>query len=197
VYIEREATTHNFVFQQNIISDELDYQRRDDVKLSAVCNSLNTKAGKTNKKGQTKQVKERLSVLVYADPLTGNFKYIVKQKDKEFPENTEGERRTLFFPNISSAKELAELGARELRKFFYTGFKGSFTTFGIPYVKQGDNVRIKDRILPDRDGAYKVKGVKYSGGVGGLKQVIQLHYKLVEVNGKVQEDPSPAIVIQA
>jgi len=197
VYIESEANTHNFIFQQNIISDELDFQRRDDVKLSAVCNSINTVDGGTNKQGETKTKQERLSVLVYSDAISGNFKYIVKKKGEDFPANEEGERRTLFYPNVKTAQELAQLGADELQKFFYTGFKGSFTTFGIPYVKQGDNVRIKDPVLPDRNGLYKVKSVNYTGGVKGTRQKITVHYKMVEVNGQVQPISPPAIVTPA
>jgi len=197
VYIESEANTHNFIFQQNIISDELDFQRRDDVKLSAVCNSINTVDGGTNKQGETKTKQERLSVLVYSDAMSGNFKYIVKKKGEDFPANEEGERRTLFYPNVKTAQELAQLGADELQKFFYTGFKGSFTTFGIPYVNQGDNVRIKDPVLPDRNGLYKVKSVNYSGGVKGTRQKITVHYKMVEVNGQVQPISPPAIVTPA
>ena len=178
VYIESEAVENTFVFQKNIISDELDYKRKDDIKLSAVCNSINVQTtGKTNKAGQAKTSNVKLSVLVYSDA-QGNFKYIEKKKDIDFPANTEGERRTLFFPNITSAKELADRGIEELKKYYYTGFKGKFTTFAHPFVKMGDNVTIQDQLLPDRNGKYKVRAVYYSGGVNGHRQVIELDYKL-------------------
>jgi hypothetical protein len=69
-----------------------------------------------------------------------------------------------------------ELGKNELKKFYYTGFRGKFTAFAVPYVRQGDNVILFDRILPERNGKYKVKGVNYSGGVSGHRQEIILHY---------------------
>lgn len=178
VYIESDAVTHNFAFQHNIISDQLDFQRKDDIKLSAVVNSINTVEGGTNKKGETKTKQERLSVLVYTDN-EGNFKYIKKKKDEDFPANEEGERRTLFYPNVKSEKELFDKGVAELKKYYYTGFKGNFTTFAIPYVRQGDNVNISDALMPDRNGKYKVKGVKYSGGVNGHRQIIELDYKFI------------------
>lgn len=177
VYIDSEAKTNTFEFQKNIISDQLIFQRKDDVILSAVVNSVNTIDAGTNKKGQAKTKQDRLSVLVYVDP-SGNFKYEVKKEGVDFPANFEGERRTLFFPNVKSAAELAQKGIDELKKYYYTGFKGSFTTFIIPYVKQGDNVLIKDRIMPDRDGKYKVRSVKYTGGVAGHQQIITLDYKI-------------------
>jgi len=185
VYIESEAVTHNFTFQKNIISDQLEFQRKDDVKLSAVCNSIKLVEGKTNKKGQTKIKEERVQVLVFTDE-KGKFRYTEKKKDQDFPPNEEGERRTLFFLDTPDPKTLAQLGANELIKYYYTGLKGSFTTFGIPYVKQGDNVQIKDPVLPDRDGIYKVKGVTYSGGINGHRQTIQIHYKMIDDNGKAK-----------
>jgi len=178
VYVDSEAAEHTFEFQNNIISDELTFQRKDDVILSAVVNSVNTVDAGTNKKGQTKTKQERLSVLVYVDKATGAFKSQTKQEGVDFPANVEGERRTLFFPNVKDAATLTQKGIDELKKYYYTGFKGSFTTFIIPYVKQGDNVRLKDRIMPDRNGLYKVRSVKYSGGVTGHRQLITLDYKI-------------------
>ena len=178
VYIESEAKTFTFEFQKNIISDELVFQRKDDVKLSAICESVNTVDNGTNKKGQTKTKEERLTVLVYFDK-NGVAQYKEKKKGEDLPENVEGERRKLFYPNVKSAKELFEKGKAELEKYYYTGFKGKFTTFAIPYVQMGDNVIIKDRLMPDRDGKYKVKSVTYTGGVNGHRQIIELHYKMI------------------
>jgi len=179
VYLESDnvgKTVWEFIFQQNIISDDLEFKRIDDIILSAVCHSMNTKDGSTNKQGKTKTKQERLSVLVYIKG--GKFQYIEKKEGVEFPANEEGERRTLFFPNITSAKELADKGIDELKKYYYQGFRGKFTTFGIPYVNQGDNIIIRDRLMPDRDGKYKVRGVNYSGGINGHRQEIILDYKL-------------------
>lgn len=181
VYLESDNVgkpTYEFIFQQNIISDELQFKRIDDVVLSAVCHTMITKTGAANKKGKTKTKQERLSILIYMDKKSGQFKYIEKKQGVDFPANLEGERRTLFFPNITSAKDLFELGKKELVKYYYEGFRGKFTTFGIPYVRQGDNIIIRDRLLPDRNGKYKVRGVTYKGGVNGHRQEIILDYKL-------------------
>jgi hypothetical protein len=40
----------------------------------------------------------------------------------------------------------------------------------------GDNVQLIDPILPERNGNYKVKSVKYSGGVKGLRQEVEIDY---------------------
>lgn len=179
VYIDSEAIDHTFIFQQNIISDDLMYKRKDDVVLSAVCISkFEDFTGKKTKDGQAKTKKEQLEILIYWDKPTQKFKYIKKKKGESLPAAVEGERRTLNYINITSENELFNKGVETLQKYFYTGFKGKFVTFGIPYVKQGDNVIIKDKILPERDGKYKVKGVNYSGGTGGHRQEIILDYKI-------------------
>ena len=180
VYLEQDnvgKTVWEFVFQQNIIEDELEFKRVDDIILSAVCNSITTEQGAENKQGKTKTKQKRLSVLVYMDK-NKNFQYVEKKEGVDFPANVEGERRTLFFPNVTSAKDLFDLGVAELKKYYYTGFRGKFTTFGIPYLRQGDNIIIRDRLMPDRDGKYKVRGVTYRGGVNGHRQDIILDYKL-------------------
>ena len=43
----------------------------------------------------------------------------------------------------------------KLDQYHYEGFRGSFTTFGIPYVRLGDNIDILDAVLPERNGRYK------------------------------------------
>lgn len=179
IYIESEAKERTFVFQQNIISDELAYKRKDDIILSAVCISrFETFSGGTTKDGQQKTKNDRLEILVYWDTKLQDWRYAKKTKDKPLPANVEGERRTLNYINIKSEKELFEKGVENLKKYFYTGFKGKFTTFAIPYVKQGDNVIIKDPVLPERNGKYKVRGVEYTGGINGHRQTIMLDYKI-------------------
>jgi hypothetical protein len=177
VYIEDEAVTNTFSFQQNIIEDDLEYMRKDDIQLSATAYSINRfEKGGLTKNGHKKTGSERLTVWVaYRN---GKLISEVKKKDQEFPVTERGESRTLYFWNVKDAKDLIDLAANELKKYYYTGLKGKFTTFGLPYVKQGDNVKLLDRILPERNGTYKVKSVEYSGGTGGLRQVIELDFKI-------------------
>jgi hypothetical protein len=175
-----------FVFQQNIISDELTYSRKDDIKLSAVCESINTVfTGKTNKAGAQKTKQERLQVLVYMGA-DGRFKWTKKKKGVDFPANQEGERRGLNFSNITDPQKLANAGTAELAKYYYNGFRGKFTTFAIPNIKLGDYIALEDRVLPDRNGFYVVKAVERSGGVGGGRQVIELAYALIKKDGKLE-----------
>jgi hypothetical protein len=180
VYIESEAKKHTFTFQHTIISDELDYRRKDDLVLSCVAsNKIEEETGKFTKSGEPKTKCNRLEVLVTFQNGSSEPTVFIKTKGEDYPPNTGGERMTLPFPGAKSIKELIQLATDELRKFYYTGFKGKFTTFGIPFVKMGDNVQLIDPILPERNGLYKVKGVEYSGGMGGLRQKIELHYRIL------------------
>lgn len=158
VYFPSDREVKRFSFQKNIISDDLEFRRVEDIKLGAKCYSINKKELiTTNKNGKQKTKNERLETFV-------------GEKD--------GELRTLYFWDVKTEKELKELGNRELRKFYYTGFFGRFETFGLPKVKHGDEVVIEDNILPERNGSYLVKGVKTTFGQSGFRQEVELHLKL-------------------
>lgn len=179
VYLDANPATKKFVFQKNIISDDLMYKRKDDVVLSAVVISkFEDFTGQTTKDGQQKTKRQQIELLVYWNIKKNDWDYIEKTKTTDIPTNTEGERSTLTYLNITDKTELFNKGVEWLKKYYYSGFKGKFTTFGIPFVKQGDNVIIEDQILPERNGKYKVRGVEYSGGVDGQRQTIILDYKV-------------------
>jgi hypothetical protein len=179
IYIESEAVTNTFIFQHTIISDELEYSRKDDLVLSIdASNKIEEETGETTKDGNPKTKCTRLEVLVTLQNGSNEPIFNVKQKGIDFPANNGGERRTMTYPNAKTIQDLITAATAELTKYYYTGFRGKFTTFGIPYVKHGDNAVLIDDILPERNGTYKVKGVEYTGGVNGLRQVIELDYKL-------------------
>lgn len=178
IYIEDEAQTQYFRFQENIISDDMEYRRKDDIVLSVLAhNTLTVDAGGICKDGSRKTKRRRLSVLVTIK--NGNRQPdIVIEPGTPVPENIEGERTTYFDPGAKTVTELGNNAYEHLKKFYYDGFRGSFETFGIPYVQQGDNADIKDAILPERDGLYKIKKVEYSGGVNGMRQIVHLDYRI-------------------
>lgn len=177
IYIPGEGIAQNFFFQQNIVEDELEYVRKDDITLSAVAHNTITEAtGVLTKSGQAKTKRVRLEVLV---TLRNGIKTIRKINHGDVvPPNNEGERRTLFYPGATTVQQLADLAFAEIQKYYYTGLRGTFTSFGIPFVRQGDIANIQDPILPERNGQYMIKEVEYSGGVEGMRQKIHLDYKI-------------------
>lgn len=184
IYIEEEAQTQIFGFQENIIEDNLEYSRKEDIVLSAKAFNTITESGGVCKDGSVKTKKVRLEVLVtmIQNPISTKERdqYIlkVKNKDETLPENTEGERRTFHFPDANTAEQLGKMAYEKLKYYYYTGFKGTFTTFGLPFMAQGDNAQIRDKKLPERNGTYRIKGVDYKGGVGGLRQILHIDFKL-------------------
>ncbi len=170
---------NTFTFQENIISDNLEYARRDDIVLSCLAsNTVESKTGQTTKDGHPKTQKTKLSLLVTYKKGTDVPEYLPIKDGQEIPQDQTGERHDFFFPGAKTMKDLEDLATPQLRKYYYTGLRGTFTTFGLPYVKHGDAISLIDNVLPERNGTYMVRGVKYTGGTGGLRQEIELDFKL-------------------
>lgn len=181
VYIEKEAQTQTFKFQLNIISDELEYQRKDDIVLSCVAYSINSvPQTTTTKDGYSKTKKRRLEAFVsfkngkvFTQVTTGT-----NAEKIDLTEGEGGERHTFHFLNATDPNQLLILAQQKLSQYYYDGFKGKFTTFGVPFVRQGDNAKILDPVLPERNGLYKIRSVKYTLGMNGNRQEIELDYRI-------------------
>jgi hypothetical protein len=89
----------------------------------------------------------------------------------------DGEKRTFHYYDISvsEAKKMLE---GEMERLRYTGYRGSFVTFGKPDIRHGDVVEITDPIYPERAGRYLVKSVKTTFGQGGYRQFCELESKI-------------------
>ena len=177
IYFDDIANSKTFQFQETIISSDLVYSRKDDIVVSCVAsNHIEQNTGSKTKDGANKTKKVRLEVLV---TLKNNIVItrVIKKGDKP-EENTDGQRMTFPFPEAKTIDELIKLATVQLKRYYYDGFKGSFTTFGTPYVQFGDNANIVNDVLPEQNGIYKIKAVEYTGGVDGTRQKIILDYKL-------------------
>jgi len=144
-----------FEFQSNIIDDSLDYSRIDDITLGANAISVNkVELTGTNADGKSKTKSKRLEAFVGKKG---------------------GEVRTLYFFDVTSEAELKKMGEERLRRFYYEGYRGKFTTFGEPFVKHGDIIKLRDKVLPEREGEYFVKSVNRKFGVSdGYRQEIEI-----------------------
>jgi len=177
VYDESKANTHVFKFQENIISDELQYKRKEDMVLSILAsNHIEEETGQTTKDGHAKTKKKRIEVLLTLENDSDKPREFHKPAGGDYPPNSGGERMTMQYPMAKNMAELVNLATQELKKYYYSGFKGKFTTFGIPFVKTGDNIKIIDPVLKERNGTYKCKSVNYTCGMNGIRQEIQLDY---------------------
>jgi hypothetical protein len=168
-YNYTDSNDETFKFTHNIIEDDLEYRRKDDLNIGVKAYSIkDEQQSETRQDGTKKTKKKRLEVFVTKD-------------GKVSEEGFEGEKRTLYFFDVKTEDELVTLAKEQLSKLHYEGFYGSFLTFGMPFIKHGDNVKIIDPVLPERNGIYKAKGVNYTFGQGGYRQKIQLHIKTSEI----------------
>jgi hypothetical protein len=149
-----------FQFQQNIISDDLEYGRLDDVSIGIKAYSINQAVVGSKKK------KKRIEVFI-------------TNKGETAEAGFEGEKRTVPFIGIPTKEELIKAATPMLNRLYYEGFFGSFDTFGFPFVRHGDHAIIRDSVLPERNGTYKIKAVTYDFGTEtGYRQKIDIDMRV-------------------
>jgi hypothetical protein len=160
------SSYNSFNFQKNIISDELHYSLKSDVKVAAICYSVSSAAGQnqtTNKMGATQLFTSRF------------------QTTAGVPENADPndcEYYNFYFKDVADEGTLKTQGQVYLNRYQYDGFRGKFTTFGLPFVEHGNIISITDSLMPERNGDYMVKGVHYTYSVNaGMRQEIELHFR--------------------
>lgn len=181
-----KSTEAVFNFQKNIIEDDLNYTNKDDVKMSCIAsNTIEESTGGTTQDGAPKTKKKTLRALIEftekgTKVASDGTRYNVKDVSSgSVPTAEEGERYDYFFLGATTIDELGRLGAEQLLRAYYTGFRGTFTTFGAPFMRIGDIANLQDSVLPERNGRYEINGVTYScSSDGGLRQVIDIATKL-------------------
>ncbi len=148
-----EGAEAYFHFQQNVVDSDLSYKRKDDVRLKAKVVAIHPNGKRTTMPGPN-------------DPAIG---------DKD------GEERTVFLrlgredhPDTYDKDRLRGMAERELAKFKYDGYRGSFTTFGAPYLVHSGVADLEDGKYPERSGRYLVDSVKVSFGPAGFRREIEL-----------------------
>lgn len=185
-YFEDLWDNGTLIASANIFDNcDLEYSNKEDVVLSAIVHcKTKKKTGRTTKDGANVTKLERIKIMVYWDIVSGEFKYVdLSEPGAVIPHNPDGgERHDFPYPVDINATppsliSLFNYGVEHLKKYYYTGFRGSFTTFGFPFIDWNFNVNLISPIYPDRDGQYKVKKVIKRGG-DGLEQQIFLDFKI-------------------
>jgi hypothetical protein len=155
---------NTFNFQKNIISDDLQYSLKNDVNVGAVCYSVNSKQLTTsNKMGGTQYNTSRLQTTVGVQTNTNSDNY---------------EYYTFYFKDQQNETDLQAQGNTYLSRYQYDGFRGKFTTFGLPFIQHGNIITLSDNLFPEHNGNYMVKGVHFSFSIdNGIRQEIELHFR--------------------
>lgn len=91
---------------------------------------------------------------------------------------TDGQLRTIQLPvglNESEARKIAE---ERMKLYTFDGYEGTLTTFGQPYVRHSDNIKIIDDLYSDREGIYRIDTVKVRVGAQGYRRTLTLGNKV-------------------
>ena len=109
-------------------------------------------------------------------------KVIGVQKDNTKVEvivgETDGEQRTIHKYNVSDKEALKAIGESELSELRFTGYRGTITSFFVPYATRGMSAEIIDLNYPDRSGTYFIPKVTISFGQRGARRKVELGNKL-------------------
>lgn len=84
----------------------------------------------------------------------------------------DGEQRTIFLYDLENADDLERKAKEELKKYTFSGYKGSFNAFLLPVVRVGNVAQITDPNFPERSGKYLVEKVTVSYGEGGGRRKV-------------------------
>ena len=84
---------------------------------------------------------------------------IVVNGAKTWPMVPQGSENGVPYAPDSDASNMFEYGVQQLSKVHYSGYYGSFTTIGYPFINFGDRIAITDTLYPERNGTYLVKEV--------------------------------------
>lgn len=151
-------TSTAYDFEQNIVSNDMVYSRLDDVRLGIKAYSVNkTELTTLNSAGKAKTKKVRLETFV-GDP--------------------DGEIRTQYFWDVKDVATLKSLARQRLDKLKFEGWRGKFTSFGLPYVRHGQAISLNSKITPERNGIYLVKSVSTRFGQEGFRRTIEPHLRI-------------------
>jgi len=94
--------------------------------------------------------------------------------------DTDGQQMQFSRPNLN-LEDLEKHVKRFYDSFHYSGYKGTFETFGEPFVNHGDAIGFTGEKLPERnEGKYLVRSVKRTFGQGGYRQFPELANKILD-----------------
>ena len=98
-----------------------------------------------------------------------------KLEAKSPKDGTGCEVRTFYEPSCKTQEELQKYADDKMKTFKVDKMSGDFTAFGIPFVKKGVTVLLRDDDNLERDNkTFIADAVKYSFGTSGYRQTVTL-----------------------
>lgn len=83
--------------------------------------------------------------------------------------DADGEVHTLHYTNMDKT-QLQKIVTAEIDKLKYDGYKGDYTTFGLPYIEPGDTAILLDQEYPEHQGSYLIEAVKTTFNTSGFRR---------------------------
>ncbi|KKN36711.1 hypothetical protein LCGC14_0770990 [marine sediment metagenome] len=148
---------HKMSFQNNVIQDNLVYQRDDDVNLVIKVESIDLD---TNTR-----------IIRYGFKVKGETVVSVVQR-------TGQTTKSLNVLNLNAA-QIEEFIKDNIDKYIYEGYIGDFTTFLEPSVEHSDRIEFTDLKHREREGRYLIKKVTTGFGINGGRQTIELQNRVL------------------
>ena len=153
-----DKTAHVMDTEFNIIEDNLTFQRDDDVGMVVRFDSKQ----KDNSVITLFGFKEKGETVISRTPKQGGI--VNSWKVPELSEDL-----------------IKQLITRNIDKYIWEGFQGSFMTFLEPTIEHSDRIDYIDPRLPEKDGRYLIKTVVTTFGVDGGRQIVELRNKVGDV----------------
>lgn len=170
---------NKFTFGENIIDSKLEWKNTEDLQVGALVKTLyyltDTKddgSAVTTKRSKKKK-KRTIDLAIPVGDANGTlytFFYLTSNA-------------TYTDSDLTQLKaDMYNFGLNKLNEVHYTGYFGSFTTFGYPYIEFGDIIYIEDPLFSERNGTYFVKRVVYNADFEtGLTQTITIDFKIPDL----------------
>lgn len=152
--IALDNPVHKIQFQNNVIDSSLEYIREDDLNIVIKAESIR---------------EDNTRILLFGFKQDGDV--VVTSTPKE------GEIRSLIKYDLTKSELEVEV-RRNIDRFIYEGYSGSFTTFLEPEVQHSDRIDLTDLKFPERDGRYLISSVETTFGIDGGRQTIELKNKI-------------------
>lgn len=153
-----DKTAHVMDTQFNVIEDNLTFQRDDDVGMVVRFDS-----------------KQKDNTVITLFGFKENGKTVISTKPKQG-----GIVNSWKVPELSETL-IRQLITKNMDKYIWEGFQGSFVTFLEPTIEHSDRIDYIDNKLPEKNGRYLIKTVVTTFGVDGGRQIIELRNKVGDV----------------
>ena len=117
----------------------------------------------------------------------------VEQKDGKTVVKNGFELQTKHCPGFEEEADLQEYAKKTVGTLIASRMTGTFTAFGVPFVRKGDFVELRNELQKERHKTrFVVEAVDYNFGAlakdsGGYRQTITLGRQLITEEKKVQE----------